>query len=193
VNYLQLEQIYKKYKDRGFAVLAFPCNQFGGQEPGTNESIKETVRDEHGATFPLFSKAKVNGSDAHPIYKFLKTKLKGTLGSAIKWNFTKFLCDRNGIPIRRAGPPTKPIELSADIEQLLGPGEPSSGPATKPPQKEAPPAQVQARYEAPMPETPYDHMPTLAMVAPEVKHEAIPPPATGPPKNTGGWQNAKHV
>jgi len=110
--------MYEKYKNQGFVILGFPCNQFGNQEPGTNAEIKEFAG-QFSTTWPLFAKISVNGSDAHPVYKFLKSQLTGTLGSSIKWNFTKFLCDRNGRPFKRFGPPTKPLELTADIEELL--------------------------------------------------------------------------
>jgi len=119
VNYQQLEQLFQKFKSEGFVVLAFPCNQFGGQEPGTNQSIKAAVREDHHATFPLFAKTRVNGNDAHPVFQFLTQKLKGTLGANVMWNFTKFLCDRNGVPVKRYGPPTKPAELEQQIAELL--------------------------------------------------------------------------
>jgi len=119
VNYLQLEQLYQKYKAQGFAVLAFPCNQFGGQEPGSNADIKDIVRNDKNATFPLFAKVKVNGNDAHPVFQFLTQKLMGTIGASVMWNFTKFLVDRDGLPVKRAGPPTKPLEMEADIQKLL--------------------------------------------------------------------------
>jgi len=120
VNYTQLQQLYEKYRGAGFAVLAFPCNQFGGQEPGDEPNIKEIVRNDHKATFPLFKKVKVNGNDAHPLWKYLKHKQTGVLGSAIKWNFTKFLCDRNGVPVQRYAPTTKPLDMEKDIVKLLG-------------------------------------------------------------------------
>jgi len=120
VNYTQLSQLYEKYRSMGFSVLAFPCNQFGGQEPGDEPNIKDIVRKHHKATFPLFKKIKVNGNDAHPLWKYLKNKQTGVLGSAIKWNFTKFLCDRNGVPQYRYGPTTKPLEIEKDIQKLLG-------------------------------------------------------------------------
>jgi len=119
VNYLQLNGLYEKYKAEGFTVLAFPCNQFGGQEPGSEPDIRDIVRNEHNAKFPLFKKIKVNGNDAHPLWKFLKEKQSGTLGSAIKWNFTKFLCDRQGNPVRRYSPTTKPLEVEKEIVALL--------------------------------------------------------------------------
>jgi len=119
VNYEQMQQLYSKHQASGFTILAFPCNQFGRQEPGTNEEIYTFAHDKYKATFPLFAKIDVNGSTAHPIFKFLRAKLTGTLGSRIKWNFTKFLCDRDGIPVKRYGPPTKPMSFENDIIELL--------------------------------------------------------------------------
>lgn len=115
-------QLHKAYASRGLAILAFPCNQFGNQEPGTAEDIKKFVEG-YGVEFQIFAKIKVNGEDAHPVFKFLKQNLGGVLGSSIKWNFTKFLCDRDGIPVRRYSPATNPMSIAADIEALLGPEE----------------------------------------------------------------------
>jgi glutathione peroxidase len=106
-----LENLYKKYKDEGLVILGFPCNQFGNQEPGDEKSISEGCLINYGVTFPIFSKIDVNGEDAHPIYKYLKAELKGPLGSKIKWNFTKFLIDPNGYPIKRFAPSTKPEKI----------------------------------------------------------------------------------
>jgi len=119
VMYPQLQELYSKYQDKGFVVLAFPCNQFGKQEPGTNEEIKSFVKEKHNVTFPMFDKVDVNGANAHAIFLFLRAKLKGTLGSSVKWNFTKFLCNRKGIPMFRYAPPTKPTSFEADIIKLL--------------------------------------------------------------------------
>jgi len=118
VHYQQLVALYNELHDRGFEILAFPCNQFGRQEPNSNAQIKSFVAD-RGVTFPMFEKIYVNGSKAHPIYKFLRARIGGIMGSSIKWNFTKFLCDRNGIPIERYAPPTKPLEIKDDIIKLL--------------------------------------------------------------------------
>jgi len=118
VNYEQLEPLFQKYKDRGFAVAAFPCNQFGSQEPGTNAEIREFANG-YGATFDMYAKINVNGSDAHPLYDFLKKKQGGTLGSFIKWNFSKFLVDRHGVPVKRYAPTTDPNEIIPDIEKEL--------------------------------------------------------------------------
>lgn len=119
-QYDGLEKLYTKYKNKGLVVLGFPCNQFGSQEPGSEEEIQNFCRVNFGVTFPMFSKVKVNGDDTHPLYVHLKTKQPGILGSEmIKWNFTKFLVDRNGKVIKRFGSSTKPEELEEDIEKLL--------------------------------------------------------------------------
>lgn len=118
-QYEGLEKIYSEYKDRGFTVLGFPCNQFAGQEPGDEKSIQEGCLLNYGVTFPMFSKIEVNGTNTHPLFKFLKKKLGGFLGSKIKWNFTKFLIDQNGTPIKRYSPQTEPEDLCKDIEKLL--------------------------------------------------------------------------
>jgi len=111
-------QLYTLLHPRGFEILAFPCNQFGGQEPHDEKTIAGFATT-YKVAFPLFEKTKVNGSDAHPVFQFLKAKLTGALGSSVKWNFTKFLCDRNGIPVQRYGPPTNPMSMLKDIEVLL--------------------------------------------------------------------------
>jgi glutathione peroxidase len=119
-QYAGLEQLYEKYKDKGFVVLGFPCNQFAGQEPGDDAEIKSFCSLNYNVTFPLFSKIKVNGADAHPLYKYLKEKHKGILGlAAIKWNFTKFLVDKNGNVIKRYASQDKPEDLTSDIEKIL--------------------------------------------------------------------------
>ena len=118
-QYAGLEKLNKKYKDAGLEILGFPCNQFGNQEPGTEEEIASNCLINYGVTFQMFSKVSVNGDDAHPIFKYLKEKLKGTLGKDIKWNFAKFLIDRNGNPVKRYAPITKPESLTSDIEKLL--------------------------------------------------------------------------
>ena len=114
-----LEDLYKKYKDEGFVVLGFPCNQFGKQEPGDEKSIAEGCVVNYGVTFPMFSKVDVNGKETHPLFKYLKNELGGLLGSKIKWNFTKFLVDRDGKPVKRFAPITKPESLEKDIKRLL--------------------------------------------------------------------------
>lgn len=106
------------YHERGLRILGFPCNQFGKQEPGTNAEIKEFAI-AHGAKFDLFSKIDVNGNTAHPLYKFLKKAQGGTFGDSIKWNFTKFLCNKKGIPVKRYSPTTDPLSTVKDIEAEL--------------------------------------------------------------------------
>lgn len=114
-----LEELYKKYKEKGFVILGFPCNQFGKQEPGDEESIAAGCVVNYGVTFPMFSKVDVNGKDAHPLFKYLKKELGGTFGNRIKWNFTKFLIDSNGKPVKRFAPITKPGKIEKHITTLL--------------------------------------------------------------------------
>lgn len=114
-----LEKLHQQYKDRGLVILGFPCNQFGSQEPLSNETMEESCKINHGVTFPLFEKIDVNGPNTHPVFKFLKNKLGGLFGSKIKWNFTKFLLDANGKPVRRFSPVTKPAAIEGYIKQLL--------------------------------------------------------------------------
>jgi glutathione peroxidase len=116
-QYEGLEKLYEKYKDKGFEILGFPCNQFGNQEPGDEKSISEGCLINYGVTFQMFSKIDVNGENAHPIFKYLKSKLKGFPGSKIKWNFTKFLIDSTGKPIKRFGPTTKPEIIDKTLEK----------------------------------------------------------------------------
>jgi len=118
-QYKGLQQLYDQYRDRGFEVLAFPCNQFGHQEPGSDEDIAEFCEVNYSVEFPLFSKIEVNGENAHPLYKFLKSEKGGLLGDAIKWNFTKFLVDKQGNVIDRYAPMTQPRSIARDIEQQL--------------------------------------------------------------------------
>lgn len=119
-HYKGLQELYEKYKDQGFDILGFPCNQFANQEPGTEEDISNFCKTNYGVTFKLFKKIDVNGNNAHPLYKFLKKKLPGFMGSkAIKWNFTKFLISRDGKPVKRFASSTKPEKLVDDIEKLL--------------------------------------------------------------------------
>ncbi|MEO5970975.1 MAG: glutathione peroxidase [Bdellovibrionia bacterium] len=120
VQYEGLEKLFEKYKDRGLVVLGFPCNQFGGQEAGTNEEIKNFCETKFHVTFPLFSKIDVNGPNAHPLFVHLKSNAKGLLGTeGIKWNFTKFLVDRQGNVLDRFAPQTKPEDLSSEIDKVL--------------------------------------------------------------------------
>jgi len=119
-QYDGLEALYRKYKDQGLVVLGFPCNQFGSQEPGSEEEIQNFCRVNFGVTFPMFSKIKVNGEETHPLYRYLKSEQPGVLGTeAIKWNFTKFLVDKEGRVVERFGSSTKPAELEEKIEALL--------------------------------------------------------------------------
>lgn len=116
-----LERLYLRFRDKGFVVLGFPCNQFGSQEPVANEHMEETCRVNHGVTFPLFEKIDVNGPNTHPVFLFLKRKLGGFLGSRIKWNFTKFLIDASGKPVKRFAPLTKPDAIEPYIRRMLDP------------------------------------------------------------------------
>jgi glutathione peroxidase len=119
-QYTGLEELEKKYGPRGFAVLGFPCNQFGAQEPGDEEEIKNFCQMSFGVTFSMFSKIDVNGDQAHPLYEYLKDKAPGLLGTkAVKWNFTKFLIGKDGLPIKRFAPQDKPQEIAGEIENLL--------------------------------------------------------------------------
>jgi len=119
-QYDGLEELYRKFGDRGFEVLGFPCNQFGGQEPGDADEIAEFCKVNFGVTFPLMEKVEVNGPQASPLFDWLKGEAKGVLGTAaIKWNFTKFLVDRDGKVVKRYGPSDKPAAIAADIETLL--------------------------------------------------------------------------
>lgn len=119
-QYDGLEALWRKYGDRGFEVLAFPCNQFGGQEPGSAEEIESFCKVNFGVSFPLMSKIEVNGDGADPLYNWLKAEAPGVLGTkGIKWNFTKFLIGRDGKVVRRYAPTDKPERLAADIEALL--------------------------------------------------------------------------
>jgi glutathione peroxidase len=119
-QYAGLEELYRARKDRGLTVLGFPCNQFGEQEPGSSEEIGTFCERNYGVSFPMFAKIDVNGPSTHPLYQFLKTSKPGLFGSErIKWNFTKFLVDRNGNVVNRFAPSTKPEEIAARIDELL--------------------------------------------------------------------------
>ena len=118
-QYSGLESLYKKYKDKGVEILAFPCNQFGSQEPGTSEDIKEFCSVNFGVSFQLFEKVDVNGDNAHPLYKYLTKAKGGIITDAIKWNFTKFLIDREGNVVDRFAPQTTPESIEKEIEKLL--------------------------------------------------------------------------
>lgn len=118
-QYAGLQELYDEYKERGFEILDFPCNQFGKQAPGTNDEIAEFCEGRFGITFPQFQKIDVNGDDAAPLYTWLKEQEGGIFGDAIKWNFTKFLIDREGHVVDRFAPATAPKSIKDDIEKLL--------------------------------------------------------------------------
>jgi glutathione peroxidase len=114
-----LESVYEKYVDQGLVILGFPCNQFAGQEPRDAEGIGEFCQKNYGVSFPMFEKIDVNGDEAHPLYKWLKTEKGGLLGDAIKWNFTKFLVGKDGQVVKRFSPTTDPEKLIPEIEKAL--------------------------------------------------------------------------
>ena len=119
-QYAGLEKLHAQFRERGLAVLGFPCNQFGGQEPGDAEEIANFCRLNYDVTFPLMAKIDVNGSEADPLFEWLKSEAPGVLGSKrIKWNFTKFLVGRDGKVVRRYAPNDKPEDIAGDIEKLL--------------------------------------------------------------------------
>lgn len=119
-QYAGLEALHQRYGEQGLVVLGFPCNQFGAQEPGSAEEIGAFCEKNYGVGFPMFAKIEVNGEHAHPLYRYLKEHARGLLGSeAIKWNFTKFLVDRNGEVVDRYAPTTTPEAIAGDIEKLL--------------------------------------------------------------------------
>ena len=118
-QYEGLEKLYQEYGDKGLEILAFPCNQFGNQEPGDADEIRNFCSLNYDVSFPLMSKVEVNGNDADPLWKYLKSEKSGLLGSRIKWNFTKFLVDREGNVVGRFGPAVKPEQLKSEIDALL--------------------------------------------------------------------------
>jgi glutathione peroxidase len=118
-QYRGLETLHRELSPRGFSVLGFPCNQFGGQEPGDARQIEEFCASNYAVSFPMFAKIDVNGGQAHPLYQYLKGVKSGLLGSSIKWNFTKFLVDRTGAVVARHAPTTTPEGLKKEIEALL--------------------------------------------------------------------------
>ena len=119
-QYKGLEALYRQYKDKGFAILGFPCDQFGHQEPGNEQEIKDFCSLTYEVSFPMFAKVKVNGDEAHPLYRYLKKTKPGLLGTeGIKWNFTKFLIDRNGQVVGRYAPTDKPEAIESDLVKLL--------------------------------------------------------------------------
>lgn len=119
-QYKELQELQEKYADKGFTVLGFPSNDFGGQEPGTNEEIKEFCSTKYSVTFPLFDKVHVKGESQHPLYRYLTGPEAGLPGN-VKWNFGKFLIDRDGKPVKRFAPPTRPLdkEVTSAIDELL--------------------------------------------------------------------------
>jgi len=114
-----LQKLYEEYNSRGFEILGFPCNQFGNQDPGTDEEITHFCQSNYGVTFPMFSKIDVKGENAHPLFKYLTNEASGMLSKQIKWNFTKFLIDKNGNVINRYAPQTKPENIEKDIEKAI--------------------------------------------------------------------------
>lgn len=119
-QYKQLQELYNKYSYDGFEVLVFPCNQFANQEPDDNQRIEQTCRTNYGTTFPMFAKIEVNGKNTEPLFDYLKSSCKGVFGSQIiKWNFTKFLVDATGIPVKRYAPIISPRMIAKDIEKQL--------------------------------------------------------------------------
>ena len=118
-QYKGLESLHKELSPRGFSVLGFPCNQFGGQEPGSARQIEQFCTSNYAITFPMFAKIDVNGSSAHPLYKYLQSARAGLLGPSLKWNFTKFLIDRQGRVAGRYAPNVRPESLTREIEALL--------------------------------------------------------------------------
>lgn len=116
-----LEALYRQYKDQGLEILGFPCNQFGHQDPGSNDEISQFCELNYGVSFPMFHKVEVNGDGAHPLFKYLKAQASGVLGTtAIKWNFTKFLVDRKGRVLERYAPTDTPEKIAGDVAELLG-------------------------------------------------------------------------
>ncbi len=118
-QYGGLEELYRKYREQGLEILGFPCNQFGNQEPGDATEIEEGCLVNYGVSFQMFDKIQVNGPDAHPLFKFLRKKLPGFLGSRIKWNFTKFVVGRDGKPLKRFSPSTTPQKMESFIRRIL--------------------------------------------------------------------------
>jgi glutathione peroxidase len=120
-QYKGLEELFQKYREKGLMIVGFPCNQFGDQEPGSDQDIQQFCSLTYNVTFPVLAKVDVNGNNEAPVYKFLKSSAKGTLGTkGIKWNFTKFLIGKDGVVIKRYAPADKPESLTKDIEKALG-------------------------------------------------------------------------
>lgn len=119
-QYTGLEALYQKYRDQGLVILGFPCNQFGNQEPGGAEQIAQTCQINYGVTFPMFAKVEVNGPQTHPVFQWLKSRLPGWFGAKVRWNFTKFLVGRDGQPIKRFAPVTRPERIESAVRRALG-------------------------------------------------------------------------
>jgi glutathione peroxidase len=118
-QYKGLEELYQKYKDKGLVVLGFPCNQFGGQEPGEAKDISEFCEINYGVSFQIFDKVEVNGTNEHPLFSYLKKELPTLLGRSIKWNFTKFVIDKSGKPVKRFAPTVSPSKMEKLISKLI--------------------------------------------------------------------------
>lgn len=118
-QYEGLEKLYQQYHEQGLEILGFPCNQFGGQEPGDESSIEQTCYVNYGVSFPMFSKVEVNGTNSHPLFSYLRKAKPGLLGGDIRWNFTKFLINQNGEPVERFAPITKPEKIAKKVAALL--------------------------------------------------------------------------
>lgn len=118
-QFKDLEALYQEYKDKGFEILGFPCNQFAKQDSGSNEEIQQFCQLNYGVTFTMFEKINVNGQNAHPLYKYLKSQTKAIFSKEIKWNFTKFLVDNKGNVLKRYAPTVSPLKIKKDIEKLL--------------------------------------------------------------------------
>lgn len=118
-QYADLEKLYQQYKDKGLVILGFPCNQFGKQEPGTAKDISEGCLINYGVSFPMFAKVDVNGDNAHPLFSYLKSALPGLITNRVKWNFTKFVIDSEGNPVKRYAPITSPLKMEQLIVSLL--------------------------------------------------------------------------
>ncbi|MGF1703476.1 glutathione peroxidase [Photobacterium makurazakiensis] len=118
-QYQGLQDLYAKYEEQGLIILGFPCNQFGGQEPGENSDIAQACQINYGVSFPMFGKVDVNGPDTHEVFQYLKKSLPGLIGQKVKWNFTKFLIGRDGKPVKRYAPTKTPAAIEKDIERAL--------------------------------------------------------------------------
>ncbi|MFV0343203.1 MAG: glutathione peroxidase [Anaerocolumna sp.] len=118
-QFKELEELYEKYNKEGLEIIGFPCNQFAGQDPSDNEEIHTFCQRNYGVSFPMYEKIDVNGESAHPLYKYLKQEAKGTLGNQIKWNFTKFIVNKDGKVVKRVAPTVNPIKMEEDIKMLL--------------------------------------------------------------------------